>query len=50
MAWLEMRAVLAKLVWHFEIELLDKASNWDKQKVFIFWDKPELLVRLKARH
>ncbi|KAJ4346456.1 uncharacterized protein N0V89_010385 [Didymosphaeria variabile] len=49
MAWLEMRAILANLLWNFDIELVDKSQKWDQHKVFILWDKPALMVRLKTR-
>ncbi|KAJ4293480.1 hypothetical protein N0V90_008763 [Kalmusia sp. IMI 367209] len=50
MAWLELRAILANLLWHFDMEMVDKSYKWDDQKVFILWDKPALMVNLKARN
>lgn len=49
MAWLELRAILANLLWHFDMELVDKTQKWDEQKVFVLWDKPALMVRLTER-
>ena len=49
MAWLELRAILANLLWHFDMELVDKSQKWDEQKVFVLWDKPALMVNLKER-
>ncbi|OAG04855.1 cytochrome P450 monooxygenase-like protein [Paraphaeosphaeria sporulosa] len=49
MAWLELRAILARVLWNFDIELVDKSHKWDQHKVFVLWDKPALMVRLKMR-
>ncbi len=49
LAWAEIRSMLARLVWHFDIELLEESSDWEKQKVFILWAKPSLMVKLTAR-
>jgi cytochrome P450 len=49
MAWLELRAILAKLLWNFDMELVDKSQKWDQHKVFVLWDKPALMVRLRMR-
>ncbi len=55
LAWAEMRLVLARLLYAFDIELVDQGQqdqgNFDfvKQKTFIFWEKEALMVRLKAR-
>jgi cytochrome P450 len=49
LAWAEIRTVLARLVWHFDMELMEESKDWEKQKVFIMWHKPSLMVRLKAR-
>jgi cytochrome P450 len=50
LAWAEIRAILARLVWNFEFELVDKGVQWEKQRVFILWQKPSLMVRLKERN
>lgn len=49
LAWAEMRIILARLMWHFDIEMLDASRDWEKQKVFVLWDKPSLMVKLKVR-
>ncbi|KAH7396245.1 cytochrome P450 monooxygenase-like protein [Pyrenochaeta sp. MPI-SDFR-AT-0127] len=49
LAWAEIRAILARLIWHFEFELEEESTNWVDQKVFILWQKPSLMVRLRAR-
>ncbi|KAL5379942.1 hypothetical protein PMIN06_010289 [Paraphaeosphaeria minitans] len=49
MAWLELRAILARLLWNFDMELVDKSHRWDQHKVFVLWDKPALMVRLSMK-
>jgi cytochrome P450 len=47
LAYAEMRLILAKVLWHFDMELVDKEKDWMKdQKVFTLWDKPSLMVKL----
>jgi hypothetical protein len=44
-----MRLILAKLLFNFDLELVDKTQEWMKgQKVFALWDKPSLMVKLHA--
>jgi cytochrome P450 len=49
LAYMEMRLILARLIWNFEIELCKESEGWNLQKTFILWEKPELNVRLKLR-
>ena len=50
LAYAEMRLILARLVYAFDISLADDKDVWDwgTQKTFIFWEKKPLNVRLKA--
>lgn len=49
LAYAEMRLILAKLFFVFDISLADDGDVWDwgKQKTFIFWEKEPLNVRLE---
>jgi hypothetical protein len=50
MAWAEINTILARLVWNFDMELQEESMHWgDKQKVYILWDKPSLMVKLTPR-
>ncbi|PTB65098.1 cytochrome P450 [Trichoderma citrinoviride] len=50
LAYAEMRLILAKLIWRYDIELLDESIGWDvKSKVYIGYQKPPLYIRLKPR-
>ncbi|KAK3302986.1 cytochrome P450, partial [Chaetomium strumarium] len=48
MALHEMRLVLARLFFRFDLELLDESRDWTDQKAFVLWEKKPLLCRLKA--
>ncbi|KAF2147309.1 uncharacterized protein K452DRAFT_282310 [Aplosporella prunicola CBS 121167] len=49
LAYAEMRVILAKVLWNFDMELCDDKTDWFDQKVFRLWEKPALNVRLTAR-
>jgi hypothetical protein len=50
MAWAEIHIILARLVWNFDMELQEESANWgERQKVYVLWDKPSLMVKLKPR-
>ncbi|KAL4861622.1 hypothetical protein BDV12DRAFT_203822 [Aspergillus spectabilis] len=51
LAFLEMRLVMAKLLWHYDLEKTSdrKWADWADQKIFMLWDKPELMVKLTKR-
>jgi cytochrome P450 len=51
MGYLEMRLILARIIYRFDMELDsgDESFAPEKQKVFFFWSKPPLLVRLHDR-
>lgn len=47
LAYAELRLIMVKVIWNFDIELVDKTSDWLDQKVFTLWEKTPLMVRLK---
>ncbi|KAJ4383147.1 hypothetical protein N0V86_001189 [Didymella sp. IMI 355093] len=48
LAYAEMRLIFAKILWHFDLELVKPRDEWmRKQRVFALWEKPALDVRLK---
>lgn len=51
LAWAETRLILAKLLWHFDVEEVEekKMVDWSKQKTYTLWEKTEGWVRLKHR-
>ncbi|KAK7936023.1 cytochrome P450 [Apiospora marii] len=49
LAWHEMRLILAKLLYNFDIES-DVGPDWLDQKVFVIWDRKPLMCRLMDVH
>jgi cytochrome P450 len=47
LAYAEMRVILARLVWNFDMELCEQSKNWVKgMKVFMIYQRPPLMVKL----
>ena len=44
-----MKLILARIVYNFDLELVDEKDDWFNQKTFILWDKKPLMVRVKER-
>lgn len=49
LAYAEMRLILAKVVYNFDMELADKETDWLRQKAYTLWEKPPLPVYLTPR-
>ncbi|KAF5511195.1 Trichothecene C-15 hydroxylase [Colletotrichum siamense] len=50
LAYAEMRLILARIIWNFDLELETQSREWAaNQKVFFFWDKPPLWTYFKPR-
>ncbi|KAI9729630.1 MAG: hypothetical protein M1818_008477 [Claussenomyces sp. TS43310] len=49
LAYMEMRLVLTRLLFNFDIKPTPAIQGWLKQKVFLLWDKPPLWVTLQPR-
>ncbi|KAJ5818156.1 hypothetical protein N7474_003747 [Penicillium riverlandense] len=49
LAYCEIRLILCKLLYHFNLALCPESANWTDQKVYFLWDKPALLVTLTDR-
>lgn len=47
LAYMELRIILARIVWQFDLEL-SRDLDWDaEQKFALLWMKPELMIRFK---
>ncbi|KAI6554314.1 hypothetical protein MCOR03_007395 [Pyricularia oryzae] len=46
LAYAEMRLILAKILFNFDIELADKEKDWIDHKSYVLWDKPALDIYL----
>ncbi|KAJ5719828.1 hypothetical protein N7493_006706 [Penicillium malachiteum] len=49
LAYCEIRLIICKLLYHFDIALCSESSSWTDQKVYFLWDKPSLMVTLQPR-
>lgn len=47
LAYSEMRLILAKFLWNFDMTLEESSKTWlDNQLEYALWVKPELNIRL----
>jgi hypothetical protein len=46
LAYAEMRLILARLLWKFDLEIMPESREWDQQKIWSLWSKGELNVKL----
>lgn len=44
-----MRAIMARVLWNFDLELDSQSDRWIDQKSYLIWDKAELTIRFKPR-
>ncbi|KAI4592833.1 hypothetical protein KJ359_010386 [Pestalotiopsis sp. 9143b] len=50
LAYAEMRLIMARMVWNFDLHLHDDSKDWaDQSKLYILWDKGPLNVYLIPR-
>jgi cytochrome P450 len=49
LAYHEMRLIMAKILFNFDMKLHSSCDSWDNQRVFGIWEKPPLKVYLTAR-
>jgi cytochrome P450 len=46
-AWMEMRLYLAKMMWLYNLELVDKERDWVKDcKTYFMWMKAPLMIKV----
>jgi len=46
LAYAEMRLILARIIWNFDLKLADDNHNWTDQHIYTFWEKGPLNVVL----
>ena len=51
LAWVEMKMVLAKVLWNFDLELAEKMKevDWTDQKVYLLNQKTPMYVKMRPR-
>ena len=50
LAYSEMRLIIARILWNFEMSMCNKREVWTDQKVYWSWERPPLMMELKERH
>jgi cytochrome P450 len=50
-AWAQMRLILGRLVWEFDIESMngEEMTRWEDLRTFVLWEKRPVEVRIKQR-
>lgn len=49
LAYSEMRLIMSRLLWNFDVKIADDSRSWINQKIFLFWEKGPLNVYLTQR-
>jgi len=49
LAYAETKLILARLLFRYDLDLLDDEFNIENQKVYVMWQKPPLSVNLRRR-
>ena len=49
LAFAEMRLILARVLWNFDLELCEESADWAEQKSSTLWEKPALMCKLRTR-
>ncbi|KAK4443265.1 cytochrome P450 [Podospora aff. communis PSN243] len=45
----ECRLIVARLFWEFDVHVLAGQEDWVRQKTFLSWEKPPLMVNVRRR-
>ena len=46
LAYSEMRVILARVLWNFDLQLCEESADWEKQNTYMLWEKKPLVCRL----
>lgn len=49
LAYFELRSIISRVLWHFDMELEKASQEWMEQKEYTVWNKSPLWVRLTYR-
>ncbi|KAJ5672847.1 hypothetical protein N7507_001974 [Penicillium longicatenatum] len=47
LAYAEMRLILCKMLWHFDLSLHPRTNDWDIARSYIVWENNPLLINLR---
>lgn len=48
MAHHEMRLIMTKILFNFDLELCPESNKWIDQDAYVLWQKSPLMVKFKA--
>ncbi|KAJ5629034.1 hypothetical protein N7490_011262 [Penicillium lividum] len=49
LAYIEMRLILSRLLWNFDLRLCEESAAWYDQRAYTAWEKPSLMCSLTLR-
>ncbi|KZL85141.1 cytochrome p450 [Colletotrichum incanum] len=49
LAYAEMRMMLARIIWNFDLQLASQSQNWIDHECYTLWNKPALMVHLTPK-
>lgn len=49
MAYVEMKMMMVKMLWNFDLRLVDKDEDWLDQPVFLIFKERPLMVQVRPR-
>lgn len=49
MAYVEMRMIMVKILWNFDLKLCDEDEDWLDQPVYLVFKKRPLMVQVRPR-
>lgn len=49
LAYVEIRLILARLLWNFDLQNVESEWDWSRQMIYVLWEKDPLMVSVKAR-
>jgi cytochrome P450 len=48
LAWVEIRTIMARMLWNFDLELEAVSRDWVNQKIYLIWAKHPLMAKLTS--
>ncbi|KAB8302765.1 hypothetical protein EYC80_006112 [Monilinia laxa] len=49
LAYAEMRLIMTRILWNFDLELCDGMDQWSQQRIYALWEKGPLMVKVHPR-
>ena len=40
---------MSKMIWNFDFDLVNDDGNWPNQKVYVLYQKKQMMIRLNPR-